>query len=932
MHVQDLLSLEYDLFRPDAVEQLAEAVRSLLRVNVDHALNLAEVAMLVAAQLRDSRSLGLSARSKGNALWFRNELAAASELFTAAVTHFEEAGQPEEVGRTLSSSIQALVLRGEYTRALAAADKAREIFRSLEDYRRLARLEINIANLHHRQDRFAEALACYESAYRQLLPYKDAEGIGVALHNMSVCLIMLDDFQTALETFQAARGICEENSMPLLTLQSEYNIAYLYFLRGEYRTALRGLRRVRESCQVNGDKYHHALCHLDESEILLELNLVGPAAQMAKQAMYEFEDLGMRFEQGRSAANLASASHRLHNSSKALELLRISRQIFGDEGNQAWMALIALYESIVLLECGAVKDARSACRTAIKIFSIAGLRRRQILAELVLIRTLLAASELTAACRLCQKTQRRLAKINAPLLSFQSHLLMGRILQASGEEHAAYASYECARKELESLRNWVQGDELKVAFMGDKAELYSHLVQLSMRTEEGFGQAFAHMEQAKSRALADLLLSGLQPGGTREQDTNEQSALDAIRNDLNWYYHRLDLEQNPKENFAPSRIGELYAKIQSRENQFLQAIRDSELENLKVRSLASGDPVTLSSIRSVLGPEMTLIEYFEIEESFVAAVITIDSITIVTLAEVSAVAESLQMLEFQMARMRVPDFAVGNTVDRLTEMTVRRLRELYDQIFAPLSPHVRTENCIIVPHGLLHYIPFHALATADDYLVDRYAISYAPSASLYAACESRIGNNSGSSLLLGVPDAMAPSIRQEIESIASVVPEPRIFIGENATSDVLRAEGPSARLIHLATHGVARHDSPLFSTIRLADRYITLHDLYRFHLPVQLITLSGCATGVSAVAAGDELQGLTRGLLYSGAASILVTLWDVQDHTTAEFIHELYSNLFLNRDKGYALQQSMVQFRTRYPHPFHWAPFIVIGSRAGMAR
>ena len=128
---------------------------------------------------------------------------------------------------------------------------------------------------------------------------------------------------------------------------------------------------------------------------------------------------------------------------------------------------------------------------------------------------------------------------------------------------------------------------------------------------------------------------------------------------MNWYYHRLDLEQNPKENIVPSRIRELHVKIQSRENEFLQAIRESELENLNIGSFASGDPATLCSIRSVLSPEMTLIEYFEVEESFVGAVISIDSIRIITLAEVSAVAESLQMLEFQMARMRVPDFAVA---------------------------------------------------------------------------------------------------------------------------------------------------------------------------------------------------------------------------------------------------------------------------------
>src|SRR5690606_18203288 len=107
------------------------------------------------------------------------------------------------------SSIQALVLMGEYERASQAAGRAREIFQSLGDERRLARLDINIANLYHRQDRFPEALASYRSAYEKLLPYKDAEAIGVALHNMAVCLIMLDDFQAALDTFRDAQKICE---------------------------------------------------------------------------------------------------------------------------------------------------------------------------------------------------------------------------------------------------------------------------------------------------------------------------------------------------------------------------------------------------------------------------------------------------------------------------------------------------------------------------------------------------------------------------------------------------------------------------------------------------------------------------------------------------------------------------------------------------
>jgi CHAT domain-containing protein len=934
VELQDLLRPDVQMFRPEAVEQLAEAVRSSLRVDVGRALNLAEAAVLIATKLGDGRSMGLSLRSKGNALWFKNELTAASELFTAALGHFEEAGLSDEVGRTLSSSIQALVLMGEYERAFTAAERAREIFQNSGDERRLARLEINIANLHHRQDRFPEALACYRSAYMKLLPYKDAEGIGVALHNMAVCLIMLDDFQAALDTFRDAQKICEKHSMPLLALQADYNVSYLYFLRGEYKKALHGLRQVREKCRKNGDSYHEALCHLDESEILLELNLTRPAAQMADQAADRFAKLNMPFEQGRALANFAVASHRLSDSTKALELFVSAREIFSKEGNEAWVALIALYESIVLLESGQLKDARRSCRSAKTFFSSAGLERREALADLVLVRILFSSGELASAASLCGKTQRRLARINAPLLEFQAHLLMGRIEQSSGRSDEAYASFERARLQLETLRSWVQGDELKVAFMRDKAELYAHLVQLCMRTGQGFSQAFAHMEQAKSRALADLV-NGRSSAGVGGARTNlaDQSALDALRSELNWYYHRLELEQNPKEHIASARIRQLHSKIQVREDDFLRALREVEPQGTTAGERGgAGESITLSEVRSFLGSDTTLIEYFQIENSFVAAVVSLDSIQIVPLAGVAEVAESLQMLEFQMSRMRVPGFSAGISVERLTELAASRLRDLYKQVFAPLSSYVKTEECIIVPHGMLHYVPFHALATGGDYLIDRLALSYAPSASLYAACAGRAVNSAGPSLLLGVPDAKAPDIQQEIESIAAVAPDPKVFVGADATSGVLRTEGAKARIIHMGTHGVARHDNPLFSTIRLADRYLTLHDFYQLTLPAQLITLSGCATGVSAIAAGDEIQGLTRGLLHAGASSVVVTLWDVQDHTTAEFMRLLYSKLFANGDKARVMQETMVTFRRQYPHPFHWAPFTIVGSRARISK
>ena len=68
------------------------------------------------------------------------------------------------------------------------------------------------------------------------------------------------------------------------------------------------------------------------------------------------------------------------------------------------------------------------------------------------------------------------------------------------------------------------------------------------------------------------------------------------------------------------------------------------------------------------------------------------------------------------------------------------------------------QHLVFVPHGLLHYVPFHALHDGESYLVDQYTISYAPSASVYAVCQDKQVNREGPALLLGVPDAQAPLI------------------------------------------------------------------------------------------------------------------------------------------------------------------------------
>jgi CHAT domain-containing protein len=92
------------------------------------------------------------------------------------------------------------------------------------------------------------------------------------------------------------------------------------------------------------------------------------------------------------------------------------------------------------------------------------------------------------------------------------------------------------------------------------------------------------------------------------------------------------------------------------------------------------------------------------------------------------------------------------------------------------------------------------------------------------------------------------------------------------------------------------------------------------------VTLSGCGTGLNVVVGGDELLGLVRGLLYAGTSAVLVTLWDVNDATTASFMKSFYAALGSTANKADALRTAMRHVRETHPHPYHWAPFVLIGK------
>ncbi|MGB7586636.1 MAG: CHAT domain-containing protein [Terriglobales bacterium] len=923
------LSRHRSLLRPDLVTKLTEQVRDRVRVDVQEALRLADAALSIAHKLKDKGSLARGLRAKANAHYAVGEHASAVDLHEQAAALFDAVGETDEMARTLSGSIQPLLLMGEYTRAFAAGERARRVFTSEGNTWRLARLEINIGNIYYRQDRFAEALACYERAYQGLPTQKDPEGIAAVLSNMATCYISLNQFSQALDSYQKARRFCAEHDMPVLVTQADYNIAYLHYQRGEYSRAIEMLRATRVNSKKVGDLYHHALCNLDLAELYLELNLSSEAAELAQQGYDGFRKLAMGYESAKCLAFSAMAASQQGHGFEGIKLFSQAREMFVKEKNQVWPSVIDLYRALVFFNEGRLFEARRECNQALESLRALKLSNKSALAQLLLARIALRTGDSDEAVKHSGAALDAVLELDSPVLTYQAHLLVGDVHSAKGDRQSAYASYQNAREALEKLRGNLRGEELKIAFIKNRLEVYENLIELCLASQDSLAteEAFTYVEQAKSRSLMDLFVS---PAPAFAENAPGQSELvrsiKNLREELNWYYNLIEREQLQPEQRSQERIATLQKQAHHREKELMRVLQEATETDATQAGLQMPSHVPLAGVRAALPADTLVVEYFRVRDRMLVCVLGPDTLEIFPVTLETRIASLLRLLQFQLSKFHLGSQYIETFHDSLARATQAHLKDLYDELIAPISGKLKAKHLIFVPHGLLHYVPFHALFDGSQHVIDRYTVSYSPSASIFALCQGRDANASGTSLIFGVPDPQAPAILDEVKALKGVLNQPELFLGRDASEETLRSKGPGSHLIHIATHGRFRQDNPMFSAIRMGDSFLSLFDLYQLRLPVELITLSGCSTGLNAVAAGDELVGLARGLLHAGAQSLVLSLWDVHDKSTAEFMTVFYRQLQAGDGKAVALRAAMLDLRSRYPHCYQWAPFILVGK------
>jgi CHAT domain-containing protein len=310
-------------------------------------------------------------------------------------------------------------------------------------------------------------------------------------------------------------------------------------------------------------------------------------------------------------------------------------------------------------------------------------------------------------------------------------------------------------------------------------------------------------------------------------------------------------------------------------------------------------------------------------------------------------------------------------------------------VLEPLAATLRAHGrLVIVPHGQAHRLPFHVLPWEGEPLVARRTVSYLPSAaSLRVIPAARPAGAERPALIVGDPALMAyrdplsqapvaarplPAAATEAAYVADLVGG-ELLLREQATERAVRDRISVARLLHFATHGHLSQEAPLLSSVLLAHgESLTVYELLGLGLIAELVVLSACETGLGQTTGGDDVLGLSRGLLAAGARAAVVSLWPVSDVSTALLMGELYRRILDGDSPAAALRHAQCYLRglddetaraeterlraalaerdapaaamtpvdqalardlqtvagdaPPYAHPYHWAPFLHIGA------
>ncbi len=864
----------------------------------------------------------------------------ALNLIAAAREGYKALGQELDALRTNLGLIHVLQELGRYQEAL---DAGKVILDNLEDASKpesaqaspersvvAATAYQNTGRCYEQMGHYDEALAAYAAAEALFLALNMTDRIGDINNNRGIVLLNLGRGREALAAFEAATAIFAEANLALRHARAHINIGDAHLLLGNYTRGLEAFERARRllaPLEALADK--HVLL-LDMADAYLALNLYSEALAAYREADGLLQAAGMTHDRARALWGMGSALIAQSQFEEAGRILAEAESLFSAADNVPLLSNVMLEQATLLAARGDRGAALATARRALALISGDDWPVQQVYAHMRIADLLLPnTGNAQAHLREAQKLSDRLA---LPHLRSRLNQRLGHLHLLLGRHDEAQKILQAAVDEIEQLRGVLSQEMVRTSFVRDKTTAYEDLAQLHLArgNEEGVQQAFAVTERAKSRTLVDLLTGVIAAKSAAPTDPELAAKLQSSRAELDSIYSEL------LSSYRKAALSELYARALGLEQ---------EISRLRLQAAATAPapsdqfeaPLSPDALQAQLPPDVILLTYYICGDEVLAFVSARGKLKVARrLSTATSAQRLLQKLAMQWDRFRAGHNFVARHMPQLEQSTQRVLASLYDELVAPLEAlwansvgeAASPPKLVIVPHGALHHVPFHALFDGKQYLIDRFEISYAPSLTVWTLCQKRTAPPASKALVFGVADSLIPAAAFEAEAVARLLDGVTVHTAESqATLAALQTESPGCSVLHLACHGLFRADNPMFSSLRLHDGWLMAADVMQFDLAGALVTLSACESGRSQVTPGDEIIGLTRAFLGAGAATLVVSLWLVQDETTMTLMETWYEQLRRDVGRAAALRAAQLALKATHPHPYYWAPFILVGQR-----
>jgi CHAT domain-containing protein len=721
-----------------------------------------------------------------------------------------------------------------------------------------------------------------------------------------------------------------------------FPLASSFVQMGRYAKAEIPLKHLREADQSQGREAALALMISSRNE--KGLRRFERAKSFAEGALEISTRQGFKGLQGEALLMISETLFHLKKqeeaSRRAEEVLRLAAELRRGSKNLAGRAHMLL--GFLSLQEGKLPDALGHAEKAVQNLSESRALKPLAHGSLLLGRVQRRLNMDDQAKRSLNDAIRIAAPFGRVETLWRAHAELGAIAEKEKDGERALKHYAEAIQIIEAMRGELEDPALKAYFMEDKFKVYERMIHL-LQTLRRDGDAFHYLERVKARSLLDMLRDK-----AFSSSHKEVSALLVRERSLTEQIQQLAAEagessfqditgESETDGDEPEPDGEKSLNLDPLRSELREVRARIEKLNPDLGSLLSVNPLTAKEVQALLDKDEALLAYFIGFDHSSVFVVTREKVLCRALARSRReIGDRVKAFRFQAVR----DFSPDRFGSRDFE---KPLGELYDTLLSPVDGEIKGKrHLVVVPHGILHYLPFQVLQSEGNRLIQSFTLSYLPSASVlkYARAKNR-GNRAGI-LAVGNPVtdlSPLPSAEEEARNVSELFEKKVLLTGETATETSVKEEGTRHDLVLFATHGEMIESDPLESNLRFTrsdqdDGRLTVSEIFDIEVKASLVTLSACETGLARGTGGDfpmgdDLVGLSRAFIHAGAPSVVASLWKVSDDSTVILMHSFYRNL-MTMPKAEALRKAQLDLTKSgpsiYAHPYYWAPFILVGD------